>query len=64
MRIVLAASLLAALAACSSTGVEPLSISSPRLDSGVRGNGGGGLGGEGVVGKPTGAGVINRTTVP
>ena len=57
---------LASVCACASTASQPpLSINSPRLDSGIRGSAGDGLGGEAVVGKPEGgAGVVNRIRVP
>ena len=54
------------LCSCGQTTQQPpLTINSPKLDSGIRGNGGGGLGGESVVGRSEGnAGVINRVRVP
>ena len=57
---------LASVCACARTTAQPsLSINSPSLDSGIRGTGGGGLGGESAVAKPEGgAGVVNRVTVP
>ncbi len=63
MRHILLVALLTAVCACSTTTRQPLSINSPQLDSGIRGNGGDGLGGEAVVGR-SGGGLINRVTVP
>ena len=63
MRPSLAAlAVLTVLTACADE--RPQSVQTRGLDTGIRGNGGGGLGSESVVGKPTGAGVINRVTVP
>lgn len=55
-----------AVCACSNTAVrpQPVSISSPNLDSGIRSGASGGPGSDAVVGKPTGGGVVSRTTVP
>lgn len=54
--------LLLSLGACAYD--RPNTISSPRLDSGVRGSGGDGIGGEAVVDKPEGnVGTINRVRV-
>ena len=53
---------LLALSACAEE--RPQSTRTPGLETGIVGNGGGGTGGESVVGRGNNAGVLNRVTVP